>query len=284
MLMLTLDSILSKVQDIPPLPDVMVKILRLTNDDDSSAKDLVEVMRLDPGITSQVLRLCNSAFFGLPREVTSLQHAVVYLGMKEIVNIVMMGCAGRYYDTPHPAYGLEKGELWRHSVAVAVVSQCLARQIGYEDHQSTFTAGLLHDLGKIVLHEYVHQNLDEIQYLIDTHEISFNAAEKEIIGYNHAEVGDIVASSWNLPEDLHMAIRHHHDHDVDCPSKKIVAIVHAANQLCHTFKIGSSQERNGIYPVFPEALEILGQSQEYLLALEDTLFEQYQSAQDLVSM
>ena len=276
------EEILKKVRDIPPLPNVVMQILKLSNSPSASAKDLVEVMELDPGITAKVLRLCNSAFFGLPQKVTSLQTATVYLGLNEIINMVVMGCFNSFYSSPQPGYGLEKGELWGHSVAVALASWRLANRLNYHDPAAAFTAGLLHDLGKIVLHEYVHQESERIQSLIELHDLSFAEAEKKVIGMDHCEVGELVAKKWNLPENLQLAIRYHHAQELEGADVKIMAITHISNSICVLLSIGSAGQGDVVKELSKNALEIIQMTEDDLLSQSAEMIDDFKRATNLL--
>ena len=278
------EQIVEKIRDIPPLPDVAVKIWRLSNSPDSSARDMVDVMKFDPGITARVLRLCNSAFFGLPRKVTSLQHATVYLGMNEIVNIVYMSCVGNYYGNPHPAYGMEKGDLWRHSVAVALTSQDIAQEIKYPETQAVFTAGLLHDLGKLLIHEYVNQRLTEIQDAVENQNLRYYDAEREVLGMDHCQVGELVANVWNLPATLRSAIRYHHAPQDAEAEPQIAAIVHIANVFCRISGLGTPLSREDQYQFCDLALQTVGLDADEILERQEHYFELYHNASDLLQV
>ena len=279
--MISSEQILARVAEIPPLPDVVFQVLRLSNSPKASAKDFVEVIQLDPGITTKVLRLSNSAYFGLPQTVSSLHQAAVYIGINEIVNLVIIGCVNSAYDAPQPGYGLAKGDLWRHSVAVAIASRRLAKKTNYGDPQVAFTGGLLHDLGKLILHEYVHQNLDEIQAVVEQKELNFFEAEEKVIGINHCDVGRIVAEKWNLPESLRDAIQLHHAPKLDVEDADLVALVHIANILCLDHMIGG--------PIIPQvteydpsALEHVNLDAEKLEAEVEPIREDFENANDLL--
>lgn len=235
-------DILSRVGKLPPLPDTAVKLMKILNDPRSTVEQIVDAIRYDQALTAEVLRLCNSAFFGLSRNITSLNEAMLCLGTVKVLQLVMSVHTNSMLSQEQAGYGLPPGVLWRHSVAVALASSNLAQKIRLPNVNLLFTAGLLHDIGKVVLNEYVAADFLEIVRLVREERLSFVEAEQRVLGYSHQEVGARIGEMWKLPEPLIRCIRYHHDPgDLDTPDA-LVDIVYLANSVCLLLGIGLGED------------------------------------------
>jgi HD-like signal output (HDOD) protein len=281
--MISLEELKNKVQEIPPLPDLVIRLLEMCRDTTVAPRDIVEVIRHDPAITMKVLRLCNSTYYGLPRKVTSLQEAMVFIGTDALVNFVLAGYLSGYYASENKGYGLEKGQLWRNAVGTAICAQRVAERVDPTLSGSAFTCGLLHCIGKIILNTYVADSFSKIQDFVERTGTPFDLAEKKIIGYTHSEVGAALAEHWGLPNEIIESIRYY-----ACPLKaptaqKLVCIVHVGSILCVTFGIGVGSD--GLAYVFHTgALEYLNIPSEDLFNLSVEICDQFKRAEDLLGL
>jgi putative nucleotidyltransferase with HDIG domain len=236
-----LDKIMAKIDAFPSIPGSAVKLLELLENDDAPVKDIEDVLRLDPGMTANVLKLTNSAYFGLPTKVGSVKRAVMLLGMNKIKQLVMASCVGAVMDGPIPGYDLPAGELWRHSIAVSVAAEGLSRELKLKGTEDIFTAALVHDVGKLILGQFIQEDLAAIDAAVGS-DVSFEIAEKQVLGTDHAEIGARILSHWSLPDDLVHAVRWHHDPDAAVEQNRTTDIVHVANVLCLMMGIGVGRE------------------------------------------
>ncbi len=204
------DSILQGTRQLPPFPAAIQKVLQLMDAPKSSANEIVEVIQYDQAMTANVLRTCNTVHFGLRRPVNSLRDALVRIGFKQLLEIIMNGSSVQLISRPCPGYGLESGDLWRHSVSCALLSQVLSERIGVESSPVLFTASLLHDIGKVILSGYVQEHFQEIQRKVLEEGRSFSEAEKEVLGIDHAELGGRICEQWHFPEGIISVTRFHH--------------------------------------------------------------------------
>ena len=185
-----------------------------------------------------MLRLCNSAYFGLSRKVASLNDAMLCLGTVKVLQLVMSVHTTGLLSKEQIGYGLDPGMLWKHSVAVALTCSNVAQRLKMTNAGLLFTAGLLHDIGKVVLNEYVAEEFSEIVRLVAEQDLSFLEAEHQILGFSHEEIGGKIAESWQLPEAITKCIRYHHDPDKPDPPDILVDTVYLANSLCLILGIG----------------------------------------------
>lgn len=238
-------DIISRVGTLPPLPDTAVKLMEVINDPSSSVDEIVEVIRYDQAVTADVLKLCNSAYFGLSRSITSLNEAMLRLGTVKVLQLVMSVHTSSILANEQRGYGLDPGVLWRHSVAVALAASIVAQKINLANVNLVFTGGLLHDIGKVVLNEYVAEEFGKILGLVKENRLSFVEAEHQVLGYSHQEIGGKIARMWKLPDPIVRCIRYHHDPgDLETPDPLIDA-VYLANCVCLMLGIGLGED--GLY-------------------------------------
>ncbi|MCR9245018.1 MAG: HDOD domain-containing protein [bacterium] len=225
-------DLIRALRTTPPLPMVSFRILETVRDPDYSIDTLVELIRTDPSLTARVLRLTNSALFGVPNEITSVGDAVSYVGTRNLVKLVLVCCAANHFkQATNSIYG-DANSLWRHSFAVATASQWLAERCGYEETDTAFTAGVLHNVGKVALSQAID--------LTDDLELSGEDQcdiERRLFGIDHAAAAGVVASTWGLPVELSNAIRSHHD-EREVSKHALAAILALADDLVLSRGIG----------------------------------------------
>jgi putative nucleotidyltransferase with HDIG domain len=256
------DKIIQKVSIFPNMPQAGMKLRALLTEKDVSADEIEKILRHDPGLAANVLRLANSAFFGLSTKVSTLKHAVVLLGIKRFAQIAVGACMNKTMDKAVEGYGLSPGELWLHSIAVSTTAEALAKNRKLAESGDFFTPALLHDLGKLVLAEFVKAELSKIKELV-AKGVPFVSAEREILGTDHAEIGALILSRWRFPADLVNAVRWHHYPDGLKNSNPQTDIVYLANLLCQSNSDDNSAEKQPGVPS-PSELNRLGiKSEQY---------------------
>lgn len=226
-----IEAILQFVNQIPPFPAVLQKVLTLVEDPKSSAQDVVEVIQYDQAITANVLMVCNSAYFNLRRPVSSIRDAVVKIGFNRLIEIVLTRGSAYIFVRACEGYQIEEGELWRHSVACALLSQLLSARVKKEESPAQFTSALLHDVGKVILSRFVKEHFKEIKSLVQENQISFAAAEKEVLGIDHAEVGGRVSERWKFPPNIVAGIRYHHAPFVSPEHQGLVSLTYLCDHV-----------------------------------------------------
>jgi putative nucleotidyltransferase with HDIG domain len=254
---LDLDVVTQSIKDVPALPHVVTKVMDLSQDPNASAQDVSRVLEQDQSMTARVLRLANSAFYGFPRRISSVTDATIYLGFKTLQSILMAASVSSLMSREMKGYALDEGVLWRHSQTVAFASRLLARKAKFPYVDMAYTAGLLHDIGKIVLDSYLKNMYSEIVTQVEENDLTFVEVENEVLGTNHAEVGARVALHWNLPDELCEAIRLHHQPELAEINPQLVCLVHLADIISLTIGVGLGV--GGMRNHFSEeALTVLG--------------------------
>ncbi|MBN1292676.1 MAG: HDOD domain-containing protein [Candidatus Latescibacteria bacterium] len=209
--MIKFEEILKKIEYLPPLPVVVSKALSKLNDPKATPDDLAEIIKFDQAVTANVLRLCNSSYFGLRRTITDINEALIYIGLVRFREILVLSGTGQYFEQKVSGYELNKGELWSYSLSSAVIADEICNIIEREDNGSVFLAALLHDIGKVVLSEFVTETWDEIRSKVEGEGYTFIEAEKEVIGYDHAELGARILKLWGFSDEIINAVKKHHE-------------------------------------------------------------------------
>ena len=238
-----INRIMAQVKAFPSMPATSAKLLKMLKDPESSAAQIEDVLKYDPGLTANILKLTNSAYFGIPSKVSSVKQAIVLLGWKRLFQLVMTMCMSTVMKKPVPGYDLPQGELWRHSVAVSVAAELVVKALKMPGVDEIFTAALLHDVGKLVLGDFVQDELPQIEAMVSKG-IAFEVAEFIVLGTDHAQVGARILKKWSFPETLVNAVNWHHDPDACENHCTFSDIVHVANIV--GLMIGSGKDGNGL--------------------------------------
>lgn len=233
-----LDEILALLHHLPPFPKVAARVMALLKDPDVTAHQLAEVIRFDQAITANVLKICNAAYFSLPRKVNSLDEGLVVIGHDILKEIIIASSSARFYQGAVGAgYWLEEGEMWRHSVATAIMAKLLCRHIRDVDAGSAFTAALLHDIGKRFLSGFVADEYKSIAEKVGTEQCSFTEAERSLLGIDHAALGGMILGKWEFDPPLVEAVREHHSATA-LDMAPLTALVALSNSLVISMGIG----------------------------------------------
>ncbi|MBS1717004.1 MAG: HDOD domain-containing protein [Armatimonadetes bacterium] len=235
---LTLEDILSKTSDLPTMPAATVQVLRELDREESSAQSVATYMQQDPALSARVLRLANSAFYGTPTPIMRVGDAIMLLGNINVRNLCLVASTYAWMTKPLPGYDLGPGKLWEHSFAVAVGAELIANETRSAEKGHAFTAGLLHNLGKLAMSVWLENKLQAIQLLAERDDLSFDETERRVFGFDHAQVGAHLGEKWNLPKPLVDAMRFHHNPDACDPTSSIVDCVHVADYLASSLGYG----------------------------------------------
>lgn len=258
---------LNQIQHTASLPVIVPRILEVSSDPDSSARNLGEVIKHDQSLTAKILRIVNSAFYGLYRKVGNINHAIVILGFEEIRNISIAACLIKSFKDTKTKY-FNQNEFWNHSLCTAYISKALADLKQNLNKEDAFVTGLLHDYGKVILYQFFNAYFTEIIQIAHKKNVPLQKIEREYLNIDHAEIGGIVCENWRLPVKLVKAVSLHHDPSAAIRNDYDTHLAHISNCLEHKFGIGNSgnpvkEELNA------ESMQIFG-----LTGIEDeTLWE-----------
>ena len=230
--MLSIEQLLKESERIEPVPQVVHQLMELAQDPETPISEITDLILYEPVVTANLLKLANSAAFGLKRKVDSVQDAVVMLGLKQVVKIVLLGGTTKPMKSAHQGYDLEEGRLWKQSVSCALIASAIAEALDSPAQNIVFTAALLKDIGVIVLDRYMEPALNRIRTIMEDDGIPLTEAEKQVLGIDHAHLGGRIAGNWNFSESLTGIIQHHHLTGEVSVVPEATAIVYLADCLC----------------------------------------------------
>ncbi len=229
-----LETIAKRVKEKPVPSMVAFQLLKVIEDEEHSLKDIVKIVQNDAALTTEVLKVANSATFFRGQPVTTINRAVLVMGEIMVVGIAICAASSSLYSNPLEGYESASGEMWDHSLRSAIG----AREIALFNSQNiasglAFTAGLLHDIGKLVLSEFLKDYTKNLTFLCDSGKVEdYLEAERKTIGTDHAQVGYAMALEWGLPESLCMVIKdHHHPSETKEEYRKLVYAVHLGSTI-----------------------------------------------------
>ncbi len=230
--MLTLDRLLKESERIEPVPQVIHQLMDLVDDPEVPVSEITELILYEPVVTANLLKLANSAAFGFKKKVDSVHDAVVLLGLKRVVEIVLLNSVTKPLKSAHQGYGLEEGQLWKQSVSCALMASAIAETIEAPGRHTVFTAALLKDIGVIVLDRHMGEAMAAIRKAMEVDRLGLVAAERQVLGLDHAHLGGLIAEKWNFSETLAGTIQNHHltDEVTDIPVE--AAMVYLADSMC----------------------------------------------------
>ena len=247
-------NLIDGISDLPSLPFVVSKMLEVTADSKAAAPDLGQVISMDQTLTAKVLRLVNSSFYGFRGQVSTISHAVVMLGFNVIRSLTLGLSVVKIMGNLGNSKGFNYEGFWEHSAGCAVCARWLAKRTNYDPPEEAMVAGMMHDIGKILLSEYAAGGFEKAVRIASEEGKLLAKAEEQVFGFNHALVGMLLAKGWNLPALLCEGIRFHHEafSDKGSPHSEIAYLVHMSNLYCKEQRIGFGGDRN-----LPEDLEPL---------------------------
>ncbi len=223
-------QIIKTVGDLPPMPQTVIKAREIMQDPKAGFGELAELFEADQAIAAKILKLANSPYYGISGGVSSLQKASVVLGQKTLGELITLGGVSSLLGNRLEGYGLDVGDLWKHSLAVAFGSRFIAVKVDAAMESDAFTTGLLHDSGKLILDPYITERWSDFEMAMAQENATFLHAEKAVLQLDHPEIASEVCNAWHIPKALSHAIRYHH-HPSQSNQSKLAYIVHAADAI-----------------------------------------------------
>lgn len=268
----TRQDILKAIKKVPVLSSSASQVMDIISRDDHCLADLVNIIRFDSALTANILKTANSAFYGIPTEVSSVDRAISLIGEDSVINITLKKGLTKLFDKELTGYKSASGELWRHDLRTAIASKKIAKlNKNHISSEIAFTGGLLHDIGKAVISSFLGETSSKIIEAIDKGRVKdFYEAEQRLLGMDHAMVGFELAQHWNLPEALTHIIRYHHTPS-EAPSdlKPLVYCVHLGDILAMMTGCGTGADTL-YYPLDNSYVNFIDLSKDelHLLVLE----------------
>ncbi len=282
-----LRSRLGSISNLPTPPVVFNQITKIINNPKTSVNELADIMSEDAAMSAKVLRLSNSAFYGARSEITGIKQAVLVLGLESIKSLVLSSSVIDMFK-PHKLNAEFQEDFWRHSLATALASRIVTkfhRMARGLDSEVAFSAGLLHDIGKLIICCFFKEEHEEIELLKSKNNISDYQAETTAAGFSHTLIGKVLAENWKLPAAISDAIEHHHFPDkVAKDGANYAVVVHIANYLSKKAFDRRLREFDGWHHLQPEIVDDYNLTDEVIEAFCQQLLEDYARSNTFMQM
>ncbi|MDR1037336.1 MAG: HDOD domain-containing protein [Deltaproteobacteria bacterium] len=265
-----------RIKNLPTVPGIVAKISRIVENPETSVAEVGRLISQDQVLSAKVLRMANSAFFGMSRKISSIPQALVILGFEVVKGLVLTSSV---FDMIQKSMA----GLWEHSIGCAAASGVIASHLGRDDAEEVLVAGLLHDLGKVVLALNLPEEMRLVQEKVESEDIRFYEAEGLVLDFDHAEIGQWLAEHWNLPESIAEPMRLHHRPEKAVLKPEWTAIVHMADIMVRAKGFGHAGD-DMVPPVSQRAWEILGLRKTDFLPILEKLDPKLAALKDLTAL
>lgn len=276
-----LKRIIESTTDLPSMPDVAFDVMRAVDSAESNAQSIANVLARDPSLAARVLRLANSAYYGMPKGVGSIREAIVILGMRTVKSLALVAATFPWLQKAMRGKGINPDHLWEHSLSTAFVARGIARATGTTNPELAFCSGVLHNLGIVILCSQKEADLVALAKLQSEPKDSFDSVEKASFGFDHAELGAALIELWNLPESFANAVRFHHNPDAADKDAVLADVLHIADHYVRTQ--GMHEGIGEIEFRFSEnSLRRLGLEEETLDSICDSAMAEYRASSSMM--
>jgi putative nucleotidyltransferase with HDIG domain len=238
--------IISVTGNLPPVPHVAAKMMELVGKENTSVRDLQKVISADPALTARILKMANSVFYSFDQKVSTLSHALVILGFRAVQSMGIAASSRSLFVKKGTQFGLKEKLLWEHSIGVAMGCRQVSRLVGYQQEETAFIVGLLHDIGKAILNQVVPKKYAKIVETVYNDARTTADVERETLGFDHTHIGALIAQKWNFSWDMVETIAYHHSPEAQATGSPLSAILAVSNDVCKRMGIGLERVNDGI--------------------------------------
>lgn len=270
-----IEQIILKTCDLPTMPVVADKVMRLVADPNTTTEHLQKLISADQALAARILKIANSVFYASVRKINTISEAIVMIGFNTLRSLVLTASSRDIYKR----FGLTEKILWEHSMGAAISAGAIAKELKNVNQEEAYLGGLLHDVGKVVLNNSDPHKFAKVMEMVYNEHMSFRIAEQEVYGFSHTDVGAMVIRKWKLSEGLEMAVRHQYNPkwlSTDLNLMKLTAVVNLANQFCLKLGIGHRQPVSDLPLEKEEAFEILQMNAAVLPGLLELTIKAYE--------
>jgi len=281
-----LQQVISNIRNLPTPPIVFEQIQKVLNNPETSVADVAAILSEDPAMSVKVLRLTNSAFYGLSREIDSVNHAVMIIGLEAVKNLVLSASVLSMFKANKDNKEYHE-KFWRHSLSTALAARVIAKDFhggNQFNPDPAFSTGLIHDIGKMIICCFMPKEHEQVvEYLQCHEEVTDMEAEINIMGFNHAQLGRQLAISWKLPDRLADAIGYHHTPAMDNNSDDLAYLINLSNYVAHN---GLPVDTEGLMrtKIDPETEKFFKIDEDYMERLKSRLIEEYMKAETFMKI
>ena len=254
-----INDLVKKIEELPPLPSVASQIIGLLSDPKSSLEELETLIGQDQALVAKLIKVSNSALFGGFQKIASLQRALTRLGVRTVKNLVLAASAHNFFPQNNSRIGIWGQILWHHSIECGMAARRIAMRMGYNDPEEAFVGGVVHDIGKLVILLKLSDKFQQIQKLREKNNLPDIEIEKQVLGYDHQAIGEILLKKWNMPATIQTCVRYHHNGHTEGQSHTIALIVGYGDYLSHRYGFHTEPGQSDCdtdNPPYPQLLRI----------------------------
>ncbi len=238
--------IISVTGNLPPVPHVAARLMELVGKENTSVRDLQKVIADDPALTARILKMANSVFYSFDQKVSTLSQALVIIGFRAVQSMAIAASSRTIFVKKGSDFGLKEKLLWEHSIGVAMGCRQVARVVGYQQEETAFIVGLLHDIGKAILNQVVPKKYAKIVETVYNEGRTTAEVEREVLGFDHTHIGALIAQKWNFSWDMVETIAYHHSPEAQTTGGPLSAILAVSNELTKRMGIGLEKANNSV--------------------------------------
>lgn len=263
------------------LPQVTSQVLKMVDNPDLAPRQIGALIERDAGLASKLLKVANSSYYGSSGKIKTVSQAISVMGMSTVRTTIVSQAYQQMTAVRGASKRFDRVAFWQHSLAAASAARTLAKLKGWRDPEEAFLAGLMHDLGRLVMDRFLPNELDQILTLALEKATPLMDAEREVLGYTHIEVGELLGEQWSLPSGLREAVRSHHI-PVRFDENPLGCFVYVGNVIAH--QVGFALPPPVLYEVAPEVIESLGIPQAQLEGLKQVVFQEVMRTQEVLKI
>ncbi len=270
------------VKDVPTLPVIYQELFKKMQDPDVAVPEIAELITQDQALSTKILHLVNSAFYGYSKQIKTISRAVVILGFRAVRSAALAISVFDYFNDEE-SDTVNMLDFWKHSIAAASICKVLAKELGINQQEEAFIVGLLHDVGKLIEKRYFDDDFREVCNVANEQHLSWYDCEKALFQVHHATIGKAVFRAWNFPPSVVDAVQFHHQPSASAKVPQLTALVHLADVMCYELGYGAP----GAHPpkaCDPDALKLLGVTMEGTLAYHDTIKEELEHSMEILKL
>lgn len=232
------DKIINKIKFLPTLPTVFARLSDAMSNPRISNDEIASIISSDQAAALKVLKVVNSAFYGFSGRIDTISRAILYLGLNEVRNLIFAMSVINLFKKRNSLMNFRPVEFWSHSIGVGIATRFVGSSMEIQNLENYFLAGILHDIGKLILFEHAGEDYAEVLTHVEEKGCLIIEAEKEVLGFDHSKIGELLALKWNLPVTIRNAVRYHHSGIADGSTEKLVAAVHIGDIIARTLELG----------------------------------------------
>jgi len=270
------------IKDIPTLPVIYQELFKKMQNPDVSVPEIASIISQDQALSSKILHLVNSAFYGYSNQIKTISRAVVILGFRAVRSAALAISVFDYFGDEESSSSIDMKKFWTHSIGVAAISKVLATEVKINQQEEAFVVGLLHDVGKLIEKRHFSDDFDEVCQVASEQHLTWYDCEKALFQVNHAIIGKVVFRSWDFPASVVEAVQFHHLPQSATKSPQLTALVHVADYLSYQYDLGAP----GAFPpeCDPAALKLLNLSLAQTKGLKASIQEELEHSMEILSL